>query len=100
APVIIFSYLYGAAMRRFVLIFFVILVTSAGANAWAEMPLQLMKRDRDTGVCTKAPENARDVFLHYPVIVEGYFNGDKSFAISKVYKGFRGWPIEFSPDGF
>jgi len=87
-------------MRCFVLMLSVIFVTSAVANARAEMPLQLMKHDRDTGVCAKAPESVREAFLRYPVIVGGRFNGDKTFVISKVYKGFRGWPIEFSPDSF
>lgn len=87
-------------MRRFVLMLSVILVTSAVTNARAEMPLQLMKLDRDTSVCANAPESVKEAFLHYPVIVEGRFNGDNSFVLSKVYKGFRGWPIEFSPDSF
>lgn len=87
-------------MRRFVFILSVILGLSIVTGAWAEAPFLLIKQESDARVCTEVSGSAKDVFLHYPVIVEGRFNSDKSFLISNVYKGFRDWPIEFSPEGF
>jgi len=87
-------------LRRFVFILLVILGLSTVTGARAEMPFLLIERESEARVCTEVSGSAKDVFLHYPVIVEGRFNSDKSFLISNVYKGFRNWPIEFSPDGF